>query len=175
MPPGTEEVLAHLDPLTLTAQVVALLILAGVFVKALSWLAPLARGARSAVAKAHSVLDAFLGTPEERDEGGFITKPAQPGVMSRLEKIEYHIKANGGESAYDQHTKKLDANSTRLDQLARSVEDARLAADRDREADREANREMRKTVAEVAAMVGDLQRRYTRDLAANHPHYEATD
>lgn len=153
MPPGTEEVLARLDPLLLAAQIVALLILAGVFVKALSWLVPVVRGVRSAVGKAHNVLDAFLGTPEERDEGGFITRPAQPGVMSRLEKIEYHIKSNGGHSAYDQHTKKLDANTQLLQELREIVYQVAMRQ------------------STQSNDLQDLREDYRRALEHNHPDY----
>lgn len=168
MPPGTEEVLAHLDPLTLTAQIVALLIVAGVLVKALSWLVPVVRGVRATVDRAHNVIDVVLGSPEERDDGGFVTKPAQPGIavqlgrtIGRLEKIEYHIKANGGESAYDQHTKKLDANTKLLQELHEIVTTVALKQAMQSEEQSRQGEDLT-----------NLRKDYRRALEHNHPDYD---
>lgn len=119
--------------------------------------------------------DGWDGTPEVRDASGAIVRHAVKGVPAQLDEhaeaiaeIRYNVKANHGKSAHDDLTRKLDANTDRLDSLIESNE-------ADRAKLLEANKEIREQLVEMGRDLRRLQRQYSRDLRANHPHYSPPD
>lgn len=111
MPPQIE---AWLRALT-AWDVLAYLLWIGVLVAGLRWIAPVLRRVRTLIDKLHDIADDWHGTPEVKDGAGVTLEEAKPGVIARLNAIEYEVRPNHGGSAHD-------AIMAKLDEVAASLE-----------------------------------------------------
>lgn len=110
----TPEIEAWLRDLT-AWDVLGALLWVGVIVAGLRYLVPLITRVRGLVDKLHDVADDWHGTPEVRDGSGAVLRDAQPGVIARLDAIEYQVKPNHGGSAHDSLMRKLDELGQKLE------------------------------------------------------------
>lgn len=127
--------------------ILALTIAIGGIVAGLRWLKPGFLRLLAAIDRVHDVLDDWHGRPEQRDASGAVVRPAEPGIVARLQAVEYNVKPNGGHSAHDDLVRRLDANAESL-------------------------AEMRELVADLMEAHGELARDYRQALQHNHPEYQ---
>ena len=98
--------------------VVGVLIGAGAILGGLRWMAPGIRKANAGLDALHTMAQRWHGTPEERDASGAVIRPAEPGILARLDRIEYEVKPNHGGSAHDAVMRSVDELRTMVADLA---------------------------------------------------------